>query len=67
MRNTLFALSLVASLGLFACGNRQPDRGPMEQAGHDVDHAAQRAEHDVNEAVDEAGEAIDESTDHDHH
>ena len=54
----------VVSGALVACGNRHPERGPLEQAGHDVDHAAQRAEHDVNHAVDETREDIDESTDH---
>jgi hypothetical protein len=44
-----FVLGLVAG-ALGACGNRQ--RGPLEQAGHEIDDTAE----DVEEAVDEASE-----------
>ena len=60
----LLVLSLAVACVLPACGNRHSDRGPLEQAGHDVDHAAQHAEHDVNHAVDEAQGEVDESDPH---
>ena len=53
IRHTLRIMFLAASLllGLAATGcDDETHRGPMEQAGHDVDHAAQRAQHDVNRA-----------------
>ena len=58
------ALGFASLFTPVGCGNRQPERGPVEQAGHDIDHAARGAAHDVNEAVDEAGEDIDEHTGH---
>lgn len=45
--------SMIAPVGC----DTQPHRGPMEQAGHDIDHAAQHVQHDV----DHAGHQVDHS------
>ena len=49
VRIAFLAASLTLGLAAAGCDDTT-HRGPMEQAGHDVDHAAQRAQHDVNQA-----------------
>jgi hypothetical protein len=61
---TGLGVALVLATAALGCGNRGQDRGPMEQAGHDVDHAARRAERDVHHAANQAQHAVE---DHDHH
>lgn len=43
----LLMLGVVSSMGLAGCDFFAPRRGPLEQAGHDIDHAAQDVQHDV--------------------
>ena len=43
----LLMLGVVSSVGLAGCDFFAPRRGPLEQAGHDIDHAAQDVQHDV--------------------
>ena len=60
---TTLCFALMALLGaLSACHHdREPERGPMEQAGHDIDREATQAGREIDDAVDEAGEDIDEA------
>jgi hypothetical protein len=60
--NTTVYLAMMTLLGTAACErDREPERGPLEQAGHDIDREARRAGDDIDMAADEAGEAIDEA------
>ena len=66
MTSTTTTSVYLAMLTLFggAAGcdrHREPERGPLEQAGHDIDREARQAGHDIDMAADEAGEEIDEA------
>ena len=52
---TTLCFALMALLGaLSACHHdREPERGPMEQAGHDIDREATQAGREIDDAVDE--------------
>jgi hypothetical protein len=46
----ILVLGVAALTAPVACGS--PQRGPMEQAGHDIDDAAEDVEEEVDEATD---------------
>lgn len=60
-------MSLLAALGLAACGGDQktPEEpeGPMENAGEQVDEAAEDTGEAAEEAADEADEAVEDAAD----
>jgi Ni/Co efflux regulator RcnB len=61
--NVIVMSTLAGAMSLAATGcGRTEHRGPLEQAGHDVDHAAQQAEHDVNHAAHDVDHDVHNAT-----
>lgn len=63
-KKTFVTLTVVGSLFGLGCDRRpEPQRGPLEQTGHDVDREARPVGHEIDDTVDEAAQDVDENVD----